>query len=390
MFPSLPPHQTRPAMTRRLAPFFVLLLLPLSTQAQHAHADSRAITFPDVAGYQTLACDFHMHSVFSDGAVWPTVRVQEALRDSLDAIAITEHLEYQPHQDDIPHPDRNRAYDLALEAARGHDLIVILGSEVTRSMPPGHTNALFLDDANALLQDDSVAVFREVQSQGGFAFWNHPNWTAQRPDGVATLTDLHRQFIEDGLLQGIEVVNDLTYSDEALQIALDHDLTILGTSDIHGLVDWQYRVPEGGHRPVTLVFAEERSEAGIQEALEAGRTVAWFNNLLVGREPVLLPLLEASLVVTEATYPGDDHSVLSVTLQNTSDAAFLLDNQTSYTFHADADVVTVEPHQTKTLEVKTVDRLDSVELVFEVLNAVTAPGTHPRLAFDIEFDVEVE
>jgi len=44
-------------------------------------------------------------------------------------------------------------------------------------------------------------------------------------------------LIRDGLLQGIEVVNDTTYSDEALQIALDYNLTILGTSDIHGIVD---------------------------------------------------------------------------------------------------------------------------------------------------------
>jgi len=32
-------------------------------------------------------------------------------------------------------------------------------------------------------------------------------------------------------------------------------LTIIGTSDIHGLIDWQYNVPQGGHRPITLVFA---------------------------------------------------------------------------------------------------------------------------------------
>jgi hypothetical protein len=38
------------------------------------------------------------------------IRVEEALRDGLDGIAITEHLEWQPHLKDIPHPDRNRAY----------------------------------------------------------------------------------------------------------------------------------------------------------------------------------------------------------------------------------------------------------------------------------------
>ena len=42
-----------------------------------------------------------MHSVFSDGSVWPDIRVEEAKKDGLDVIAITEHLEYQPWKDDI-------------------------------------------------------------------------------------------------------------------------------------------------------------------------------------------------------------------------------------------------------------------------------------------------
>ena len=46
-----------------------------------------------------------MHSVFSDGSVWPDIRVEEAKKDGLDVIAITEHLEYQPWKDDIPHPN---------------------------------------------------------------------------------------------------------------------------------------------------------------------------------------------------------------------------------------------------------------------------------------------
>ena len=85
----------------------------------HGPAHDRAIQFPDVAGYKTLVCDLHMHTVFSDGSVWPDIRVEEALRDGLDCVAVTEHLEYQPHSTDIPHPDRNRAFEVALERARG-------------------------------------------------------------------------------------------------------------------------------------------------------------------------------------------------------------------------------------------------------------------------------
>ena len=371
-------------MNKPLLFFFSLFLLPFTLLAQHTHSHhgDRAIEFPDVPGYQTLKCDFHMHTVFSDGSVWPNVRVQEAIRDGLDAIAMTEHLEYQPHEEDIPHPDRNRSYHVAMESAADHDLLIIPGSEVTRDMPPGHSNAIFIQDANRLMIEDSVEVFREVQRQGGFTFWNHPNWTSQRPDGVARLTDMHRLLIREGLLNGIEVVNDVTYSDEALQIALDNNLTIIGTSDIHGLVDWQYDVPQGGHRPITLVFAEERSVNGIQAALVAGRTVAWFNNTLIGKEDYLLPLIQSSLSIAEASY-DDDTTVLAVMIDNNSDATYILDNQTDYTFHADTDIVTVAPHQTTRLDVKTLERVDSISLTFEVLNAITAPNTHPNITLDV-------
>ena len=369
-------------MKKLLFVITLALMFPVAVHAQHTHAQERRIEFPDVPGYLTLKCDFHLHTVFSDGSVWPDIRVQEALRDGLDAIALTDHLEYQPHKEDIPHPDRNRSYEIAVESAGEEVLIILNGSEVTRDMPPGHSNAIFLEDANRLLMDDSVAVFREANRQGAFTFWNHPNWTPQRPNGVAALTDMHRMLIRENLLHGIEVVNELTYSDEALQIALDHNLTIIGTSDIHGLVDWQYDVPHGGHRPITLVFATERSAAGIKEALQARRTAAWFDNTLIGREAHLLPLIEASLTIKEATYLGDT-SVLSVMIENTSDVEYLLDNKSDFTFHAASDVITIHPHQTTRLDVKTLGRKASIALVFEVLNAVTAPNTHPEVTLEV-------
>ena len=85
-----------------------------------------------------------MHSVFSDGSVWPDIRVEEAKKDGLDVIAITEHLEYQPLKDDIPHPNRNRSYEYHSKFAKGSNIIVINGSEITRDMPPGHSNACLL------------------------------------------------------------------------------------------------------------------------------------------------------------------------------------------------------------------------------------------------------
>ena len=360
------------------AAFVSIAALAPRAQSQplpHRHDTSRVIEFPDVPGYQTLVVDLHMHTVFSDGSVWPNIRVEEALRDGLDAIATTEHLEYQPHRADIPHPDRNRAFEIAAYRARNTDLIVIPGSEITRSMPPGHANAVFITDANRLLVSDSIEVFREAARQGAFSFWNHPNWTSQRDDGIATLTPTHRYLIDNDLLHGIEVVNELTFSEEALQIALEHDLTIIGTSDIHGLVDWEFNAGHGGHRPVTLVFARERSAESIREALFAGRTAVWFDNTLIGRPENLLPLVNTAITVGNARYDGDT-SVLVVEIANPSDVEFVLQNASDFTFHRTPDVFNVAPHATSVLEVKTIERLDRIALPFIVLNAITAPGEH--------------
>ena len=230
-----------------------------------------------------------------------------------------------------------------------------------------------------------MAVFREAEQQGAFAFWNPPMWTAQKPNGIPELTDMHRRLIEEGLLEGIEVVNYHTYSREALRIALDHDLTILGTSDIHGLVDWDFEVPSGGHRPVTLVFAEERSKSGIEAALREGRTAAWFRNTLIGREAHLTPLLEASISVVGASYQ-EETAVLDVAIANRSEAEFILDTRSEYPYHARADVVRLAPHDTTTVQVKPGRRVEKLELRFGVLNAVVAPDEHPELSLEVHPD----
>ena len=55
----------------------------------------RTITIPDTAGFKVLK-DFHMHTLFSDGQVMPADRVNEAVQNGLDVIAITDHIECVP------------------------------------------------------------------------------------------------------------------------------------------------------------------------------------------------------------------------------------------------------------------------------------------------------
>ena len=370
-------------------------------------AQERAIEFPDVDGYRTLAVDLHTHSVFSDGMVWPIIRMQESERDGLALMAVTEHLEYQPRREDIPHPDRNRSYVVASEyvAEAELEVIVVNGAEITRSMPPGHVNAVFITDANALLVEigetgymtrlrpstpeeqeaselEAQRAIEAANEQNGFVFWNHPNWPRQRPDGVAKLTDMHRRLIADGLLHGIEVANGDFYSAEALEIALENDLAILGVSDIHGLIDWDYTPHAGGHRTVTLAFAEERSAESIKEALHANRTVAWMANWLIGREDVLMPLIEASLLLTKVERSQDDE-LIDIRLSNVSDAAFDLRVTSGHRFNGPPSTMRVEPHSDLDLAISGEAR-SSFEMAFEVLNAFVAPETHPTLTLAIE------
>ena len=358
------------------------LIANLKGQVHPTHNNKRAIEFPDISGYKTLVCDFHQHTVFSDGYVWPNIRVQESLKDSVDAMAITEHLEGQPHKEDIPHPDRNRAYQIALKEAQDKNIVVVNGAEITRVMPPGHVNAIFLRDANKLLMDNPIDVFKEAKRQGAFIFWNHPNWIAQEPDGIAKLTDLHRKLIKEKLINGIEIVNDWTYSEEALQIAIDYNLTIMGSTDIHGLIDWQYKVHEGGHRPVTLVFAKVKTAKAIKEGLFNRRTAVWFCNTLIGNAEFIVPLINASLTIekvdTVKSYKGNSN-VMSIYINNNSDADYILKNKSGYTFHNLSNVITAKSHETTIVEIKTLKPLREFGLRFEVLNAVTAPKKHPEI-----------
>jgi hypothetical protein len=370
--------------------FFSGLLLSVSclsafsqTEPDHSHKLSRSLKFPNVPGYKVMKCDLHMHTVFSDGSVWPDIRVAEALMDGLDAISLTEHLEYQPHKDDISHPDRNRSYELALKEAKDHHLLIIRGSEITRKMPPGHCNAVFINDANKMLISDSIEVFREAKRQNAFTFWNHPMWTRQRPDGVSTLTPMHRQLIKEKLLDGIEVVNDANYSDEALQIALDNNLTIMGSSDVHKLIDWTFGVPKGGHRPITLVFAKDTTIDAIKDGLMNRRTVVFFKDLLIGRDDVLVPLIKESLKISSATYTPKT-SVLEVEIENVTSSAFIIQNKSKYALHEHSDVITLKPGEKTLVMIKTINKVTEIELPFEILSAIHAPNSHPTVTLQVK------
>ena len=241
------------------------------------------IAIPDFGGYQTMKCELHIHTIFSDGKVWPDIRVHEAWSQGLDAIAITDHIEYRPNKD-ILKGDLNESFKIAKKAGDGIDFIVIKGTEITRNKPLGHLNALFLDDVMPLDVPDPLVAIDEAKKQGAFVMWNHPGW----PDDKSTLYPVHEQLIKDGKIDGIEVFNYMEYYPVSFDWCKKYNLAFMANSDMHNTILGEYG---SNIRPMTLVFATEKSEKGIRDALFAKRSVAFFYGELAGDPVYLKPLL---------------------------------------------------------------------------------------------------
>ena len=301
---------------------------------EHRRPNKREIiSIPDVNGYKVLKCDFHVHTVFSDGHVWPTVRVQEAWWEGIDAMSLTEHVEYQPYQEDVK-TNHNRAYELIEENAKRNNIVLIKGTEVTRMTPPGHFNAIYVGDVSGYIdhraendtENDRAAVMK-AKAQNAFIFWNHPGWQpgiAGSYEWLDILEDLHR----NKALHGIEVFNGFHFHAKALDWCIDKGLTVLGTSDIHNLIQHDYDMSQDYiHRSMTLVMAKERTPESIREALEAGRTVAWASKYLAGKEENVSNLFNSCVEISSAYYTEERRNGAATNyyiIRNNSDLYFEL------------------------------------------------------------------
>jgi 3',5'-nucleoside bisphosphate phosphatase len=297
----------------------LFILLPVFLGSVQGFTQGKLSRMGEVPGYVTLKCDFHMHTVFSDGEVWPTVRVDEAEKEGLDAIAITDHVEYQPNKEYIP-DDLNAAWKIAGEEAAKKDILLVHGAEITRKMPPGHFNALFIQDASKLTDKDFLTVVGEAVAQGAFIQWNHPGWKAQRPKGDAHLDSIHRVLLEKHWMNGIEIFNDVESYRGVLPLCIEKHLAVMANSDIHGPFDPGYYTGTIRHRPVTLVFSKGRSTAELREALFAGRTLAWFGDTLAGSETYAAPFVMSCLGAGNVYRQDEKYSWREIT--NNSDIPY--------------------------------------------------------------------
>lgn len=299
------------------------------------------INVPDIPGYITLKGDFHNHTVFSDGHIWPTTRIDEAFFDCLDVISITDHMDTR-HRKMVKAGyfvaekcDRNTSYKLAKKQAKKYPgIIVIHGGEVTRGdrLFPGHFNTHFISDAEPIaakmesedaqikdkIEREETAIInglKAAREQKAFIVWNHPNWEPQEPNEV-TWHPIHERVYKAGLMDGIEIVNQVVgFSPEAFHFAMERDLTIVTGADCHNPMVTYVDYESGEFRPMTLIFAKERTEASVREALETHRTAVLCNGSVYGKEEYIRPLLDAALKITDVKVTGGK---ISARIENVS------------------------------------------------------------------------
>jgi hypothetical protein len=225
----------------------VLILSGIAGGTAHDREPTRDI--PRAGQRFVLAADFHVHAFVGDGGVAPWELAREARRRDLDVIAVTNH---------------NQLLAARLAAREGPDPIVIVGQEVTA--PGFHLVAAGVREVIDWRLSASEAI-RAIHAQGGVAIAGHPVPQSWRADDPAALA----------LLDGTEVAHSAAIRSSRARrelaaffngaAARNPSLAPIGSSDFH--------FGGGLGQCRTYVFVDEISEAGVLEAVRAGRTVAY-------------------------------------------------------------------------------------------------------------------
>ncbi len=209
------------------------------------------------------ACDFHSHTLHSDGALSVDQLAARAAGVGLDVLAVTDHNTVSAHRQ-LP------------AAATRYGLTVMPGQEMTTDR--GHANALGTPSFIDFRQHPNTWI-DAVGRHGGVLSVNHPvagdcswQWDVRAKPRVVEAMHSSWRF---------------SPGDTSIWAWLaawgHHDLTVIGGSDFH--VDGE-GVDVGS--PTTWVAAPDPSEASILAAVTAGHTSVSAGSPMSG--PVLLRL----------------------------------------------------------------------------------------------------
>ncbi len=393
-------------MNLKRLPLLLCLVFMLQLAAQEVKKRNDKIKLTDIPGYVTLKCDFHSHTVFSDGHVWPSFRVKEAQHDGLDVISITEHIDYEGYPDEVKR-DRERAFEIAKEIADENDILLIKGAEISPRVPPFHNNALFLTNLNSIpfdymkqsqkhfvmkdniTKEELMAPFLEVKRQGGFVFYNHPNYYKQydwdKSKDKDLFTDFHKELLQKGILGGVEVVNSTRYNIEAHKIAEKYKLTMFANSDAHHEIASGYK---GSHRPITLVFAKNKSVEAIEDAILDKRTMLYFENYLIGRQKEAEPFFKNAVFIEAIGQEFKNMPVIKLKISNKTDLDYEVKLKSKFLIqNLPLGKTVLKANDITTVMLGPVwDYPEEISLEMQVENILVSPEASLKTILDIPID----
>lgn len=308
------------------------LYLHIAPQSERTRTE---IILPMVNGYKVIKADLHVHTYFSDGSVSPEHRAGEGWADGLDAIAVTDHIEYRPHEKHMIRflgkkvsankvkkgdvtCDLNCAVELARQRAGQYGITIIPGVEITRDpVSVGHFNALFTTDNNLIPDPDPLQSLRNARKQGALIQINHPGW--RRTDNG--FTDVAKEAIKEGLIDGVEVLNSNEFYPDVIERAVKEGFYISGGTDIHH-PSYNLFGRFGVFRNMTLILAKDASAESIREGLESRRTLAYAYGDIAGSEALLKDFFRAC--VEFKLLPSDKEGERHIIITNRSSIPYSL------------------------------------------------------------------
>ena len=346
------------------------------------------IFLPVVNGYNVYKADLHTHTLYSDGSVMPSFRVQEAWQQGLDIIAITDHLESRRTEevmvkylekyvsDEYPEAvntfialeptpvgsimvDLNFGIKAVQKEAERYGLVVIPGGEISRcGATIGHFNALFIQDCNLIYDPDPLTSIRNAKAQNALVMHNHPGYRRTNID----YSEVEKQAYAEGLIDGVEVMNGSSFYPGVIDRVREKGLFIAACTDVHGANKY-----DAFERPMTLIFAKDKSLESIREALEARRTLAMGFNTISGEEQLLKDFFKAGVKV-------------EVIRKSSSGTELLLTNTTPITYLIRQDGVN-QKRITPSTSILIKAGKGQSGISFEVLNMFCASDKHPVIEY---------
>ncbi len=253
----------------------------------------------DMIKLKPLKGDLHMHTIYSDGKRTPLAMCISSMESGMDFISITDHDNYNGSLQAI-----KKVKDLNL------DILVLPGEEVTvgESNTSGNGHMLSINSNKSIdeqrqdsniyekevieivkdiennLSDNSIDplvyakniwVINKIKEANGISILCHPKWLYHNAK-YHLHQPIYKEILKNSRVDGIEVVGDIDKIEELnnmtyltyMEIKNKHKyLAPIANSDAHDSDHYT------GER-FTIVFAKEKTDEGIVEAIRDGNVCA--------------------------------------------------------------------------------------------------------------------